>query len=801
MLDALPPHLSDRTRTLKATPAASGEFVLYWAHHALRADQNPALDVARHLGETLKKPVLVVQGLGGRHPYSSDRHHLFALQCARDLADDLAGLGIAYRFHLDPPQHGRVGDFAARAAVVVLEEMPVPPMRDWQAALIERTSVPFVAVDARCIVPMARITKRHERAFAFRKAAAEDYRARLLSTYPECAATAPAPDPALVEGAYPVRGRTDRAFMDDIACLDIDHSVAPVWETPGGARAANARWAAFRESGLSSYHRLRNDAAVEPPRGVSRLSPYLHYGCVSPFRVAREAALEGGKGGEKFLDELFVWRELAHNFCFHTKNLNTLSAVPSWARETLREHASDPRPAVYSWDTLAHARTGNALWDRAQRSLLIHGELHNNVRMTWAKQLLQWTDSPESALRLLLDLNHRYALDGSDPNSYGGLLWALGQFDRPFKPPVPVIGTVRPRSIEAHADRLDQVAWGKRVDVANGAALSVAVVGAGAAGAAAARTLADHGHAVTVFEKSRGAGGRMATRRVDDGTFDHGAQYFSARDAGFLRRVEAWEQDGAAARWPARLVHIRSDGRADAAGDSKRFAFAPGMNTLAQSQLHRIEVTTGCRVERLVQKADKWLLSAKDESMGPFDAVVLTPPAPQLGELLTDSALPVPPAIADATFAPCLAAMVTLPLDADGAGFDAAFVEDDELAWLACDSAKPGRKTASGLSHWVLHATESFSARHIDADKQTVAAELVSALARRFPDWPTPTEAHGHRWRYARVANAVATPARSVSSVSGVWLAGDALGGDSSVETAWLSGVAAAARVMAEANV
>jgi deoxyribodipyrimidine photolyase len=99
--------------------------------------------------------------------------------------------------------------------------------------------------------------------------------------------------------------------------------------------------------------------------------------------------------------------------------------------------------------------TGNQLWDLAQRSLLVHGELHNNVRMTWGKAIPAWTASPEAAVATLLDLNNRTALDGADPASYAGLLWCLGLFDRAFQPEIPVLGAVRPRILEEHAARLD----------------------------------------------------------------------------------------------------------------------------------------------------------------------------------------------------------------------------------------------------------------------------------------------------------------------------------------------------------
>ncbi|MFN9960373.1 MAG: deoxyribodipyrimidine photolyase, partial [bacterium] len=131
---------------------------------------------------------------------------------------------------------------------------------------------------------------------------------------------------------------------------------------------------------------------------------------------------------EKFLDELLIWRELAYSFCFYRPDHHRWSALPEWAQATLQRHAQDPRPRVYTWEELARSQTSDELWNAAQRSLFLHGELHNNVRMTWGKALLQWASCPKEAFRIMEDLNHRYALDGRDPSSYGGMLWCLGQF-------------------------------------------------------------------------------------------------------------------------------------------------------------------------------------------------------------------------------------------------------------------------------------------------------------------------------------------------------------------------------------
>ena len=230
--------------------------------------------------------------------------------------------------------------------------------------------------------------------------------------------------------------------------------------TRGGVIAGYERWERFKTKGLSRYAHDRNDPLKD---GVSRMSAYLHYGQVSPFRLAREASALPGKGPEKYLDELLVWRELAHTYCFHREDHDTVETLPGWARETLAAHERDPRPALFDRATLAAARTGDRLWDAAQTSLLVHGELHNNVRMTWGKALLSWTPDAKTALEHLIDLNHRYALDGRDPSSYGGILWCLGQFDRPFQPERPILGTVRPRPTRQHAKRLDVERYARMV--------------------------------------------------------------------------------------------------------------------------------------------------------------------------------------------------------------------------------------------------------------------------------------------------------------------------------------------------
>jgi len=346
---------------------------------------------------------------------------------------------------------------ARRACVVVTDDVPAPPWPRWLAGLAAKAPAPLLAVDSACIVPMALSRRPPARAYAFRERLWGELQARLDADWPA------APDGRPFEGDpgfAPFDLDSDLARA--IGRCRIDHQVAPVAHTPGGSAAGYRRWQAFRQHGLADYHRLRNDAAVAFPRGVSRLSPYLHHGMVSARRIAAQARTTGGEGAAKFLDELWTWRELAWHWCAGTGDPESLAALPDWAGASLRAHAGDPRRHWRDLDTLSGARSGVALWDLAQRSLVRHGELHNNLRMSWGKALLEWSADPAQALARLVELNHRFALDGSDPASYGGLLWCLGLFDRPFPPARAVTGTVRTRSLAAHAARLDLPALARR---------------------------------------------------------------------------------------------------------------------------------------------------------------------------------------------------------------------------------------------------------------------------------------------------------------------------------------------------
>jgi deoxyribodipyrimidine photo-lyase len=146
---------------------------------------------------------------------------------------------------------------------------------------------------------------------------------------------------------------------------------------------------------------------------------------------------------EALLDQVVTWRELGFNMSSRREDCDRFESLPDWARATLSKHAADPRPHIYTLGEFEAGRTHDPLWNAAQVQLVREGRIHNSLRMLWGKKVLEWTASPQEALAVMIELNNKYAVDGRDPNSYSGIFWVLGRYDRPWGPERPIFGTVR----------------------------------------------------------------------------------------------------------------------------------------------------------------------------------------------------------------------------------------------------------------------------------------------------------------------------------------------------------------------
>ena len=798
-LEGLPPHLIERAY-LKASgrPTHEGKFVLYWTHHALRTDENPALDVAVLLAEKLELPLLVYQGLSEKYRFASDRHHTFILEAARDLEAKYAELGIAFALHVDRTniRHPRLAHLVKSASVMVTDDFPIEATKQWTERLAKLNWCPIVLVDTACVVPTRLVGKSYDRAFAFRDATAKLYRDRIDRPWPTCdAKTIPAVLP--FESLRLTGDSTDKNVIAQIVSqCEIDHSIGPVADTRGGSEAGYARWNSFRKNRLRGYAKRRNQIELASENdSVSRMSAYLHYGMVSPFRIAREASADGA---EKYLDELLIWRELAYAFCTYRTDLETDASLPSWAVATLSKHDNDARNCL-SWETLARAKTGEQLWDAAQRSLLKHGELHNNVRMTWGKAIIEWSTDHRQSLERLIDLNHRYALDGRDPASYGGLLWCLGQFDRPFQPEQPILGSVRPRPLSVHEERTNLEAYIKKVDREIAIpSPRIAMIGTGLGGLLCSRILHDQGLQIKCFEKSHRASGRASTRIADGVTqFDHGAQYFTIRDPVLQPYLDSWCADKHVAIWDGRIVSIDAPGVSREVPLTKRFVGTPRMESLGEhlSTDLQIEVDTEVAKVELVPSGYR-LTSKTDRDLGEFDIVLWNCPPRQV-EKMVPSNCEWRAELSKVEMEPCWAVMLAFEsrwdVKFDGVCFDGAFINNGALAWIARDSSKPSRSQA--MDTWVLHSTVAWANEHLDISRETAIAELIQEAERvTGHKMPNSCVAKAHRWLYSRPTESL--PESSLwDETQRLGACGDWCGGPR-VEGALKSGIALAGRVL-----
>ncbi|MDY7577831.1 NAD(P)-binding protein [Herbaspirillum sp. RTI4] len=320
--------------------------------------------------------------------------------------------------------------------------------------------------------------------------------------------------------------------------------------------------------------------------------------------------------------------------------------------------------------------------------------------------------------------------------------------------------------------------------------LHFAVIGAGLAGLSCAAALQKAGVQISVFEKSRGPSGRMSTRRSDDGQCDHGAQYFTARSPAFSAEVARWKEAGVAALWTPKLHAY--DGKTTTPMNSsiERFVGVPAMNSAAGWLAKTLTVCAGITVRQLHPHSDGWQIESAEEGLldTHFDAVILAIPAPQAAALLPQSATALAAIATSATMRPCWSLMLRFD-EPIGLPFDAAFVNQGPLRWVARDTSKPGR---SGKETWLLHATAEWSEAHLEQAAGSIAADLLAAFSQLGGTVPHTWTAH--RWLYASTESAVAGGC-AWQADAGLGLCGDWLHGGK-VEGAWLSGQALARKMV-----
>ena len=447
-----------------------GKFVLYWMIANRRLRYNFALDRALEHCQILKKPLVILEALRVGYPWASDRLHRFVMDGMAENARFCGDRGVRYHAYVEPLRgagKGLLRTLAQDACVVVTDEFPCFFLPKMVASAAKQVKVLLEEVDSNGLLPLRATESVAQRAFDFRRILQGEL-PKHLEDFPHADALAKA-KPAKVgpELSKDIHGKWRMATVEllgggesGLGELPIDHTVLPDG-LRGGQEAARSCLKEFLDKRLPRYAEERN----EPENDVaSGMSPYLHFGHISMHEILAELAKrekwkpeklavratgsrEGwwnmSKNAEAFLDEAVTWREVGYNFASHRKDYDRYESLPEWAKKTLKEHERDEREFVYDLKEFEEAQTHDPLWNAAQRQLVREGKIHNYLRMLWGKKILEWSRSPEKAAGIMIELNNKYGLDGRNPNSYSGIYWVLGRYDRPWGPERPIFGLIR----------------------------------------------------------------------------------------------------------------------------------------------------------------------------------------------------------------------------------------------------------------------------------------------------------------------------------------------------------------------
>ncbi|MEL6104484.1 MAG: deoxyribodipyrimidine photolyase [Planctomycetota bacterium] len=434
-----------------------------------RRRDNAALQHAVDRAKSLKKPLVIFEPLRVRYRWASDRLHRFVIEGMRANAADFAKAPVTYFPYVEPrPGAGTplLATLAKKACTVVTDDYPCFFLPKMIRAVKDRLPVSLELVDSNGVIPMRLADRTFTVAHSYRRWMQKNILEWLVESVaadPLARVKLPRLEslPAAITRKWKAADFDSLLDGDGIGRLAIDHSVAPSPTVSGGAAEARRLLDRFIDSRLSRYGTDRNHPDEEATTG---LSPHLHFGHIGAREVIDRvldhegwtpdgASKPNGKNhgfwntseeAEGFLDQMLTWREMGFNMAHREpESYDKLESLPQWAQKSLAETAGDERPVVYSLEQFERGETHDELWNAAQRQLVETGVMHNYMRMLWGKKILHWTATARDALAVMIELNNKYGLDGRDPNSYSGILWVLGRYDRAWGPKRPVFGSVR----------------------------------------------------------------------------------------------------------------------------------------------------------------------------------------------------------------------------------------------------------------------------------------------------------------------------------------------------------------------
>lgn len=448
----------ERIKPLNQKWIKKGSYVLYWMQASQRAMYNHALEFSILKANELRKPLVVFFGITDHFPEANLRHYTFMLEGLKEVKSGLQDRGIQMVIRHQSPELGAL-QMAKKASLVVVDRGYLRIQRQWRDYVAKRMEAPLIQVESDVIVPVEEASSKEEYAAA-------TLRPKIYKKLPFFLIPLDEQEPYLSSLSMEFSSFEIEDVEKALSRLQIDRSVKEVTSFRGGIKEALKHFELFLNEKLDDYAELRNDPTRD---GLSHMSPYLHFGQISPLYIALKVKQTDSPGKEAFLEELIVRRELSMNFVFYNKHYDSFEGLPLWVKKTLKTHQKDRRPYLYSLEELEMGETHDPYWNAAHREMVLTGKMHGYMRMYWGKKILEWVKKPEEAYRIALYLNNKYELDGRDPNGFAGVAWCFGKHDRPWAERA-IFGTVRymnDRGLKRKFDADDYVEKIKKIEAKN----------------------------------------------------------------------------------------------------------------------------------------------------------------------------------------------------------------------------------------------------------------------------------------------------------------------------------------------
>ena len=437
---------------------ADGKYVVYWMQESMRAYENPALEYAIRWANDLEKYCVVVFTLIDDFPEANLRHYKFLIEGLKEASDRITERGLKFVL-LHGPRVKLITKFVDdhEVCAVVTDRSYTRHERKWRSDAAGKLSVPLVQVEGNVVVPVETASDKQEYA-------ARTIRKDIMSKLDDFVGETHETKPDKPSKNVSLKSDLELSSVDNVLDkMKIDRDVKPSPDLIGGTSEARKRLTSFLRADLKGY----DDGRLEPAEdATSHMSPYLHFGHISPCEIVRKVRSSSNPDDDKdaYIEELVVRRELAHNFVWYAPDTyDSLEAVPDWAKETMDKHESDKRPHHYTRKEMENSETDDPYWNAAMKEMRERGFLPNYMRMYWGKQIILYTNTYQYAYETALYLNNKYFMDGRDPNSYTNVLWLFGLHDRGWTER-DVFGKLRTLSKSGLERKYDVDAYLDRVD-------------------------------------------------------------------------------------------------------------------------------------------------------------------------------------------------------------------------------------------------------------------------------------------------------------------------------------------------